>query len=350
MSLAAHTHPGALVVTAPRQKRRGHGGTKASTGVGNRSPQPPLTGRDRAKKSQAVVEDRFEPSARRALVVPTAGPKGVSALTLRIEAAALKDKIRDHAATEKIRPIRNTGGLGGWRVKFRSPTTGRWIYRYDEQHIALRERSKHLANRAFAATLPRIRAQVTRDLKKKGSKNQLCALVVAIIDGAYLRVGNERSDDDGVFGATTLRARHLHITDGAAVFDYVGKKRVQQHRLLRDPRCVELLEQLRKTSRGPEARLFKHGRDVIDAADVNRYLEPFGVTAKQFRTYHANRLLRLALRGQADASPRQRRQVLEQAVERVAEQLGHSPAVCRQSYLDPALIERFLDRGRPGLS
>jgi DNA topoisomerase IB len=81
---------------------------------------------------------------------------------------------------------------------------------------------------------------------------------------------------------------------------------------------------------------------------MNGYLrELFGqqVSAKDLRTWHATVLaaVGLAVSGHAPASPAARRRAVGRIVKEVAEYLGNTPAVCRGSYIDPRLIDRYLD-------
>ncbi len=96
---------------------------------------------------------------------------------------------------------------------------------------------------------------------------------------------------------------------------------------------------------------------------MNAYLKrrsggPF--TAKDFRTWNATVLAAVALAG-ADGARGQaaREREIKRAVGTVAAYLGNTPAVCRASYVDPRVIDRFeagvtiahaIDDGGPDLS
>jgi DNA topoisomerase-1 len=89
-------------------------------------------------------------------------------------------------------------------------------------------------------------------------------------------------------------------------------------------------------------------RHPLTSGDVNDYLrETTGLdaTAKTFRTWGASVLAAtgLAAVDLPDVSDHQRKQLLTQAVGTVAKVLNNTPAVCRRSYVHPAVIDRFLD-------
>jgi DNA topoisomerase-1 len=66
------------------------------------------------------------------------------------------------------------------------------------------------------------------------------------------------------------------------------------------------------------------------------------VTAKDFRTYHASRLMAEEL---AKAPPVHDESAVDRTVKevlkRVAEHLGHTPAICRKNYVDPTVVEAY---------
>jgi DNA topoisomerase IB len=81
--------------------------------------------------------------------------------------------------------------------------------------------------------------------------------------------------------------------------------------------------------------------------DVNAYLrEEAGeeFSAKDFRTWHGTVLTAVELaREGAPGSRGGGERAIRAAVKRVAEWLGNTPAVCRSSYVDPRLLDRFRD-------
>jgi DNA topoisomerase I len=51
----------------------------------------------------------------------------------------------------------------------------------------------------------------------------------------------------------------------------------------------------------------------------------------------------LAVSGHAPSSPPARKRAVSRVVSEVADYLGNTPAVCRASYIDGRLIDRYLD-------
>lgn len=101
----------------------------------------------------------------------------------------------------------------------------------------------------------------------------------------------------------------------------------------------------------PGQRLFQYADQAgeyqcVGSSDVNAYVHEISgtrFTAKTFRTWLASVLMLAELRGHepAPGSSGRKRQ-LNDALRSVADQLGNTPAICRKSYVHPALIDAFL--------
>ena len=112
----------------------------------------------------------------------------------------------------------------------------------------------------------------------------------------------------------------------------------------------------------PGARVFKYGWEGdlynLTSKRLNDYVKLYlgeEFTAKDFRTWGGTLIAAIALRRARARGSRdevRRRSATSRAVMRhVAEQLGNTPAVCRASYVAPAVVEQYLegqnDRGFP---
>ncbi len=237
--------------------------------------------------------------------------------------------------------VTNNGGRGDWVEKWQNPKTGKWVHNYTFVTMARKAGAKFAANVDLARNLASIRAHYRHDL---GHNNRagVIALVVALIDQAYFRVGNEQSDGNGVYGVTTLQKRHVSIDKNSVDFRFVGKKQVEQHKVVTDGALASCIKNLLAACKSDDDRLFRFAGKAIEARDVNAYLKPFGVTAKQFRTYHATRLARAFLLPRRNVASSERVKTVNAMFAYVAPKLGHTPAVCRESYVDPAVVNAFV--------
>jgi DNA topoisomerase IB len=140
------------------------------------------------------------------------------------------------------------------------------------------------------------------------------------------------------------------MADGEMVFDFPAKSGQRRVQSVRDREAIAVIEAMRRRRSGPADLLaFKLGGSWHDvrSADINAYIQEAigsGFSAKDFRTWHGTVLAALALAGE----PRPRSQAagkrtIAAAVGEVAEALGNTPAVCRRSYIDPRVLDRYRD-------
>jgi DNA topoisomerase-1 len=225
---------------------------------------------------------------------------------------------------------------------------GRKQYRYHARWRDVRDAAKYHRLVAFCSALPRLRRAVKRDLACNClCKTKVVATVVALMERAQLRVGNEEyARSNGSYGATTLRDRHARIRGDTLVLAYRGKGGIVRRVGIADRKLARIVRRCRDL---PGQRLFQYveGDAVrpITSTDVNEYLRtrtggPF--TAKDYRTWAATLGAALLLCAQdRPATQRDCKRCVRRAVDTVAEQLGHTAAVCRSSYIHPRVIDDF---------
>ncbi|WP_294389779.1 DNA topoisomerase IB [uncultured Sphingomonas sp.] len=219
---------------------------------------------------------------------------------------------------------------------------GRKQYRYHLDFRAQQEADKYERTAEFGASLPKLRAQVDKDLAgRKLARETVIAAVVRLLDLGKIRVGNETyAKENKSFGATTLRNRHAKVTGSKLRLEYVGKSGKKQRLTIEDRRLANLV---RRTQDLPGQHLFEYVDEKgkpqpVGSAEVNDYIrEATGgdFTAKHFRTWGASLLafqhiLETARDGKLSLKP---------MLEAVAAALGNTPAISRKSYIHPALVE-----------
>jgi DNA topoisomerase-1 len=227
---------------------------------------------------------------------------------------------------------------------------GRKQYRYHARFREVRDGAKYGRMLAFARALPRIRRRVASDLgRDELCRDKVLAALVRLLETTLIRVGNEEyARKNRSFGLTTLRRTHAAVSGPDVRFRFRGKSGKDHVIAVRDRRLAAIVEQCRR-AKGPALFQFAHrGRPRrVDSGDVNRYLREItgrDFTAKDFRTWAGTVLAANALaRRPPAASAAQAKRVAKAAVEKVAERLGNTPAICRKSYVHPAVIDAYLD-------
>jgi DNA topoisomerase-1 len=229
---------------------------------------------------------------------------------------------------------------------------GRRQYLYHPQWRAARDRAKHQHMVVFAEHLPKARQQVAEHLARPGMpRERALATAFRLLDIGLFRIGGEvYAEENGSFGLATLRRDHVRISRGQVHFEYVAKSGNQRRLAVTDEEVNAVVRTLkRRRDDGAELLAFRgpDGWHDVTSTDINDYLkETVGpdASAKDFRTWHATVLAAVALaRTEPPRSPSAARRGVSRAVKEVAQQLGNTPAVCRASYIDPRVIDRFGD-------
>jgi DNA topoisomerase-1 len=227
---------------------------------------------------------------------------------------------------------------------------GRKQYRYHDAWRAQRDRCKFDSMVEFGEILPRVRAEVEAELRRRTLDRRLVtALVVGLLDRTLVRVGSpqyRRRNDS--FGLTTLEDRHVEVDRRGLRMRFRGKSGKEHDIKVEDRRFARLV---RRCQELPGQELFQYldedGRQhVLDSADVNDYLAEItggDFTSKDFRTWGGTAATVAALEELGPAKEREAERNVVAAVKQAASALGNTPAVCRRSYIHPLVIESYLD-------
>lgn len=227
---------------------------------------------------------------------------------------------------------------------------GRKQSRYHPRWREVRDETKYERMVQFAQALPVIRERVKKDLALPGlPREKVLATIVSLMEQTHIRVGNqEYAKENGSYGLTTLRTKHVEVHGSQVTFDFQGKSKVHHTVSLEDRRLARIIKQCEDL---PGYELFQYvdedgERHAIDSADVNEYLREITgqhFTAKDFRTWAGSVLACDLLRGMgAFENATQAKKNVVAAIKAVAAKLGNTPSVCRKCYVHPAVLEAYL--------
>jgi DNA topoisomerase-1 len=233
---------------------------------------------------------------------------------------------------------------------------GRKQYRYHPAWRSLRDKGKFENIETFGSALPFIRRRAKHDLALHGlPRDKVLATIVTLLDKTLIRVGNEHyARENGSYGLTTLRSKHLKHERGRLRFVFRGKSGIERDVELDDKRLTKIIRRMHKL---PGQKLFQYVdddglRQPVDSSAVNQYLREAAesvdaaLSAKHFRTWGATLLAAKLLAKQSvpeTGGVRASTRVINEAIKEVALTLGNTPAVCRSSYIDPIIMKGWLD-------
>ena len=229
---------------------------------------------------------------------------------------------------------------------------GRKQYRYHGNWRSERSSTKYYRMLSFAEVLPGIRRRTRRDMMGPACcRPRVLATVVELLGRTFIRIGNEEyTRKHKSHGLTTLKDRHVKVRGTRLHFAFRGKSGVFQSIEIDEPRLAKAVREVQDL---PGQSLFQYRDDHrrirnLSSTDVNSYLrEVTGAdfTAKDFRTWAgtlaaAQALDKIEFPETKTASNR----AIVKAIDCVAEALGNTRAVCRGSYIHPAVIDSFRDK------
>ncbi|MFN2510803.1 MAG: DNA topoisomerase IB [Pyrinomonadaceae bacterium] len=228
---------------------------------------------------------------------------------------------------------------------------GRWQYLYHDSHTRAQELKKFQRLIKFAQALPKLRSTVSRHLRQPDlGKERVLACMVRILSTCFMRPGSQvYASENGSYGIATLRPKHVKVRKDVVEFDFPGKSGVRQQRELKDRQVAKVVKNLLLN---PGREVFKYQNGDGDFVNVtNRHINEYvkeimgeKFSAKDFRTWAgtiicACALARVGTETIEKSSARKRKVVA--AIKETAEMLGNTPAVCRSSYVNPEIINRF---------
>ena len=227
---------------------------------------------------------------------------------------------------------------------------GRKQYRYHPLWMAMQEETKFSSLPDFARALSRLRKAVDADMRRRSlCRDKVVATVIWLMDRLLLRVGNpDYARSNNSFGATTLRNRHLRDEGSGLRLVFTGKSGKMWSLKLSDKRIVRIVRSIQEL---PGQQLFQYvddqgNRCPVTSQDINDYLRTImqaDFTSKHFRTWAATAVALEALRCiDLPESESAKKRTLNGEIDKVAHRLGNTRAVCRQSYIHPAVPEHWL--------
>jgi DNA topoisomerase-1 len=183
-------------------------------------------------------------------------------------------------------------------------------------------------------------------------RERVSAIALRLIELGWLRVGSERYVRDGTFGVTTLLRRHVTVRGRRVRLSFPAKHGVRVRTEIVDP---DLATAMRRLLEIKGARVFKYEWEGsvynLTSKRLNDYVKIYlgdEFSAKDFRTWGGTLLAaidfarRVEEQGFPETEHEQKRSVTA-VMRRVAERLGNTPAVTRDSYVSPAVVQQYLD-------
>jgi DNA topoisomerase-1 len=229
---------------------------------------------------------------------------------------------------------------------------GRKQYIYHPKWRERRDKEKFDHMLEFARALPTMRDRWNEDLTLDGwPRERVLACAARLLDRGFFRIGTEGyAEQNQTYGLATMQKKHVRLGERNEIyFDYRAKSGKRRLWSIVDPEVYEIVATMKKRrAGGPELLAYKTGSRWVDikSVDINDYIKEISgrdFTAKDFRTWSATVLaaVGLAVSGGVAKSKTGRKRAISMTIKEVAHYLGNTPAVCRASYIDPRVFDRY---------
>jgi DNA topoisomerase-1 len=230
---------------------------------------------------------------------------------------------------------------------------GRKQYLYSADYRAQQERAKYDSLIRFGEALPTLREAMALHFdQEEFDRERVSAIALRLIELGWFRVGSERYVRDGTYGVTTLLRRHVTVRGRRVCLSFPAKHGIRVRTEVVDP---DLAGAMRSLLELKGSRVFKYEweGDVYNLTNqrLNDYVKIYlgdEFSAKDFRTWGGTLLASIYLAERVGKegfpeSEREQKRSVTAVMRRVAEKLGNTPAVTRESYVSPAVVEQYLD-------
>jgi DNA topoisomerase-1 len=227
---------------------------------------------------------------------------------------------------------------------------GRLQYRYHPEWEKIRDIRKAQQLIGLVEVLPKIRRALAARLADDAVTREFAlAAMIELIAASAIRSGSEEyARLHRTRGAATLLKSNLRANGGNTLvlsFRAKGGKAVRKE--IVHARLCAAIARLREI---PGLRLFQYRSEdgtvrALSAADANLYLKEIAgcpISLKDFRTLcgTAEAMEALAAMEPAQSARARKKQIVE-AIKGAAAKLENTPAICRKSYVHPAVVTAF---------
>lgn len=273
--------------------------------------------------------------------------KGTQREGFRKATGADKDRIlRDHGYKvpghwkESLVPDSEGSGL----VVKGADQKDKWHYVYSAEYKAGQQAAKFQRVGELHAAMPKLDKSLKRDVAAGDDD----AIVVGIMRQTGSRVGDDANNAgrpvrDHTYGASNLRAKHITVNpSGSVTISYKGKDGVQQRHLIKDPVLAKALAD-KKAGKSGNDSMFPNSDDGSSMAYLRRESGLPNVKNHDLRTYTATGLALSLKTGRPPATEKEYKKRRGEIVKEVATQLGNTPAVTLNTYIDPAVFSDWVN-------
>jgi DNA topoisomerase IB len=215
-----------------------------------------------------------------------------------------------------------------------------WQYKYTKKWTDDQAAIKFDRGKSFSRDVVTMRKNNASGM----NANNVNSHLLNILDKTAVRVG---TNDDlkarvKAYGLTTFLNGHVKVKGSTVTLDFIAKEGIKAHYEFSDKGAAKFLsERISKTKKGdmlfPDTNANKLNKHITSMAG-KKY------TAKDFRTYHANRIALAELKplaGRQFATKKEKQAAVKEVATKVSTFLRNTPDMAIKSYIEPMMWEHI---------
>jgi len=240
---------------------------------------------------------------------------------------------------------------------------GKKQYLYTTEHKINATKKKFGNLSLLVSLIPKLDKVLEEDSKLGDyDKDKILSTITRIILLTGIRAGKEfHVTRNKSYGITSLRKKHIKFNDEKkeVILKFKGKSNIIHTHKINNEYIYNHLKKIYqlKLSNDEDDKLFlyydKQNKEVkkLDEFDLNNYLHSKihpDIVIKDLRTYIVNYLLVSSLLKNTTLkitkqSKAKLKKFIKQEIEKVADYIQHTPNICKNSYIYPPIIDKFLN-------
>lgn len=212
---------------------------------------------------------------------------------------------------------------------------------YSQTHATRQAAKKFARTNELRSKTKSIQRELNKDLRSKDTNTKENAAALLVIQHTGIRPGGRGNTkaEKQAYGATTLEGRHVRIRGSKMYLEFVGKKGVNLKIPVTDSKLKSMLKE-RKEASGPRGKLFETNDAKLRIYTKKKDGGSF--KPKDFRTAKGTSLAAETMK----SLPKPKNQTeykkrVREVAKVVSQQLGNTPTVALQSYIDPTVFSKW---------
>jgi len=217
---------------------------------------------------------------------------------------------------------------------------GRKQYIYNKEYVERNKRNKFNKMNTFDYSKY---SRVLRHYMGLNNLSKECVIanVIKLMEDLNIRVGNESyKKENGTYGVTTLLKKHYK--NGTITF--IGKKGILHSKIVKNPTSLNFINRVLKIK--GDSLFYDENSNKINSSDLNLFLKEkvqTNITCKDIRTYCANKIFNDFMKTKKMGTTELERKLsVASGIKHTAHELGNTPKICRDAYLCPKNLNKYL--------